>query len=340
MAKGKYITPAQRYQVNLLRKQRLSLSAIASQLQLSKTAVYQAMQHVNKFNSCMNNPRKSYKRKTSAQMDRIIHRISEANRRKTAVDIHSELQNHAGFAVSVSTVKRRLGEFGLHGRVARKKPFISEKNRKARLKFAEEHVGWTQNEWNRVLFSDETKFNRMGSDGKAYVRRRPGEEFLPMCTKATVKGGGGSLMFWGAMSRRGPGPIHRIDGIMDSHGYISIMNDVMLPYGRSQIGRNWCYQHDNDPKHTSRVSKEWFVQKRVRLLQWPPQSPDLNPIETLWNDVQSAIKMRKPRNLSELETVVKGAWSEITVQRCCNLIDSMPRRLAEVFKNNGYSTSY
>ncbi len=55
----------------------------------------------------------------------------------------------------------------------------------------------------------------MGSDGKTYVRRRPGEEFNPKCTKATVKGGGGSIMVWGSMGRRGTGAIHRVEGRMD-----------------------------------------------------------------------------------------------------------------------------
>ena len=81
--------------------------------------------------------------------------------------------------------------FGLNGRVARKKPFMSVKKRKASLVFVREHMYWTPEQWHKVLFTDESKFNRFGSDGKTYVRRRPGEEFSPKCTKGTVKGGGG-----------------------------------------------------------------------------------------------------------------------------------------------------
>jgi transposase len=341
MARGKYVNPTERGQVKILRREGLSFSQIAGRLSLSKTAVIQAMKHVETYNTTADKKRVKYKRKTKPHLDRVIHRISEADRHKTAVDIHTEMSNHPDFNISVRTVQRRLGEYGLQGRVARKKPYISPKNRLARLEFARRHIHWTPEQWNKVLFSDESKFNRLGSDGKAYVRRRPGEEFRrPSFTTGTVKGGGGSLLFWGAMGRRGPGPIHVINGIMNAPMYVEIMNDIMLPYARREMGRGWILQQDNDPKHTSKVAKEWFSSKRVDVMKWPAQSPDLNPIETLWNDVNAAVKKEKPKNLGELEAVVKTMWPQISQERCARLIDSMPRRLAEVIKNHGYSTSY
>ena len=75
-------------------------------------------------------------------------------------------------------------------------------------------------------------------------------------------------------------------------------------------------------------------------MDWPPQSPDLSPIEMLWIDVDKETKRRKPRNLAELEAVVKEAWAAIPNDRCVRLIKSMPRRCQEVIKNKGYSTSY
>jgi len=72
---------------------------------------------------------------------------------------------------------------------ARKKPLISEKNRRARIAFAKKHLNWMPQQWSRVIFTDESKFNRFGSDGKIYVRRRKGEEFSKNCIKPTVKGG-------------------------------------------------------------------------------------------------------------------------------------------------------
>uniref|UniRef100_A0A1I7XW67 Transposable element Tc1 transposase n=1 Tax=Heterorhabditis bacteriophora TaxID=37862 RepID=A0A1I7XW67_HETBA len=84
------------------------------------------------------------------------------------------------------------------------------KNWKARVEFTREHLTWSTADWTKVVFSDESKFNRFGSDGKKYVRRRPGEEFMPKYTIPTIKHGGGSVMVWAAFNRNGPGPLHII----------------------------------------------------------------------------------------------------------------------------------
>uniref|UniRef100_A0A1I7W7L4 DDE_3 domain-containing protein n=1 Tax=Heterorhabditis bacteriophora TaxID=37862 RepID=A0A1I7W7L4_HETBA len=124
--------------------------------------------------------------------------------------------------------------------------------------------------------------------------------------------------------RNGPGPLHIVEGIMDSTSYVRILENNLLPYVRSQrMGRNWIFQQDNDPK-----------QATLR------NSPDLNPIGHLWNDVEKEVQRQKLSNIRELEVVIKKAWAQISVQRCTNLIDSMPQRCAAVIKNFGYPTKY
>ncbi len=89
------------------------------------------------------------------------------------------------------------------------------------------------------------------------------------------------------------------------------------------------------------MAKEWFATKWITVINWPAQSPDLIPIETLWNDVDvDAIKAKKPKSLADLEVTIKEAWAGISVQRCVKLVESMPRRLAQVLKNRGYATKY
>lgn len=340
MGRGKHITPDQRQQVKLLRDQGFSYSKIADCLKLSSNACKQAIKHIERTGSFLNSIRAPKVRKSSPRMDRMLHRLSEANRFKTAVDIQSEMKAVPGFNLSVRTVRRRLGEFGLMGRVARKKPYVSLKNRKARLAFARQHLHRTPEQWRNVLFSDESKFNMFGSDGKLYVRRRPHEEFDPKCTKKSVKGNGGSVMVWGAFSRRGVGPIHRIEGIMDQFVFVRILNNVLLPYADDHMPLKWTFQQDNDPKHTSNLAKAWFQDNQISLLPWPAQSPDLNPIETLWNDVEKGIKAKKPTSIPELIRVISETWEAISVQRCERLIDSMPRRCEEVIRKFGYATKY
>ncbi|CAK9819099.1 Transposable element Tcb1 transposase [Anthophora quadrimaculata] len=303
-------------------------------------ACYAAIKHIELHKTVDNVSRKQKPRKTDVHTDRVIHRISKADRFKTAVDIHTEISPYLKQEISVRTVQRRLNKVNLIGRVARKKPLISEKNRRARLQFAKVHIKWTAEEWSKVVFTDESKFNRFGSDGKCYVRRTAGEEYKKNCTKPTVKGGGGSALVWGSMSMNGTGPIRRITGIMDRFVYLDIVKNVLLPFAKDKMPNDWIYQADNDPKHTARVVKEFLEKEKLNIMKWPAQSPDLNPIEMLWIDVDHEIKRRKPKNIQDLFEMIEEAWKSIPVDRCIRLINSMQRRCAEVIKNKGYATKY
>ena len=97
-----------------------------------------------------------------------------------------------------NTVRRHLDDAGLYSYSAAKKPFKSEKNRKARLEFAKAHRNWTVEQWRRIVWSDESKFNLKGSDGKQNVRRRVSKRLKQVYTIGTVKHGDGKgLMVWG-----------------------------------------------------------------------------------------------------------------------------------------------
>lgn len=281
MSKGKNISPEQRRLVQQLRKDGMSYRKISAKLEISVMACHQAIQHIKLYGSSDNIPRKARPRKTDQRTDRKINRLSEADRFKTAVAIHKEISADPNEKISVRTVQRRLNEFQLYGRVARKKPLISERNRRARLAFAKEHLSWTPQQWSKVIFTDESKFNRFGSDGKLYVRRRKGEEFRKNCIKPTVKGGGGSVLVWGSMTAKGTGPIHRITGIMDRFVYLDIIKNILLPFAEEYMPEEWIYQADNDPKHSAKVVKTFLSANNIHVMKWSAQSPDLNPIEML-----------------------------------------------------------
>uniref|UniRef100_A0A3B4AC75 Tc1-like transposase DDE domain-containing protein n=1 Tax=Periophthalmus magnuspinnatus TaxID=409849 RepID=A0A3B4AC75_9GOBI len=80
--------------------------------------------------------------------------------------------------------------------------------------------------------------------------------------------------------------------------------------------------------------------QQLNVMEWPAQSPDLNPIENLWGDVKNAVYEAKLRNVNELWNVVKESWSGITAERCHKLVDSMPHRCEAVIKNCGHTTKY
>lgn len=281
--------------------------------------------------------RRGRKRKTTIRMDRRIARMV-----KTQPMISSRMiKDSLKLPVSTVTIRRRLCEANLSARSPRKVPLLRKRHVLKRIQFAKEHIGWPKEKWRNILWTDESKIVLFGSKGRRqFVRRPPNTEFKPQYTLKTVKHGGASIMIWGCFSYYGVGPIYRIPGIMDQFGYIKILEEVMLPYAEEEMPLKWVFQQDNDPKHTSKRAASWFQTNKIKVMEWPAQSPDLNPIENLWGDIKNAVSEAKPRNAEELWNVVKSSWAGIPVHRCQKLVDSMQHRCEAVLKNSGYTTKY
>lgn len=144
----------------------------------------------------------------------------------------------------------------------------------------------------------------------------------------------------GLFSGQGCGPLHQITGIMDRFGYKNILETVMLPYAEEEMPLLWRFQHDNDPKHTSKYVKGFLEMKNVNMLEWPAQSPDLNPIESLWGILKQRVRGQRFSSSKALFDALKVEWLNIPMDVINALIASMPKRCGEVIKNKGYWTKY
>lgn len=238
------------------------------------------------------------------------------------------------------TITRRLKQQNLKSRVAPKKPFISEINRKKRIQWAKNYKNWSAEQWKRVLWSDESAFILYWS-GRKMVWRRVNERYLKDCLRSSIKGKSKQIMIWGCFAANGVGKLHKIDGIMNAKKYKNILIHQMRPSAKKLFpNNNYTFQHDNDPKHTANIVKSYLSNSSIQVLSWPPQSPDLNPIENLWKIVKERCKDRKPKNLEEYSKILQTVWEGIEVQTLAKLVESMPKRCAEVIKNKGYPIKY
>jgi hypothetical protein len=199
-------------------------------------------------------------------------------------------------------------------------------------------------DWERVIFSDESKFNLFGSDGLQYCWRKKGQALDPRYTKKQVKHGGGKVMVWGCITPYGVGRLCRIDGLMNSTKYISILQEGYLGTLQDlQAGQqDFILQGDNDPKHTSKATKAWLKENHIQTLDWPPSSPDMNIIENLWAYLDDRIRAHpnKLSNSTELWKVLQEEWKNISPEYVKKLYESLPRRVKEVCNTKGGNTKY
>ncbi|UYV62963.1 SETMAR [Cordylochernes scorpioides] len=238
--------------------------------------------------------------------------------------------------VSPTTISRRLVANGLHScRPLRRLP-LTPPNRRQRLEWCRARSTW-MTEWHRVVFSDESRFCLSSDSRRVRVWRRRGERSNPaaIVERPTVRQRG--IMVWGAIAYDSRSPLLRIQGTMTAQRYVDdVLRPVTLPY--LQGVPNALYQQDNARPHTARISQQAL--QDVQMLPWPPYSPDLSPIEHVWDIIGRRLHaLPQPRSEDELwqmSTIVRHLKKFKKVK---NLYKWVPRDLIVVHKNRRFEVS-
>jgi transposase len=339
MGKYKEISLEKRGAIIALRNEGLSYRKIADKVSVSLKGVQSTISRFRDTGLYHDRDRKGRPKVTTKQEDKHIVVTSKRNRRLTASEICADVNRSRENPVSLTTVKRRLRSAGLKGCVAVKKPLLRPVNKRKRLEWALQHRNWTIEQWKNVLWTDESKFEIFGSRRRIYVRRSSSEKMAPQCLVPTVKHGGGSIMVWGCFSGHGIGDLIKIDGIMKKEDYKKILVRYAIPSGRRVIGHGFVFQQDNDPKHTSRLCRRYLDKKEadgvIVNMVWPPQSPDLNPIELLWEELDRKVRRCCPTSGRELWQQLQDAWSSIQQETINKLVERLPRLVDRVIKTKG-----
>lgn len=262
MAKKRALGVDEREKIKILRASGLTLSKIATIINCSKSTVKRTIDRINETGSLLDRVcNRGRKRILTPSDDKYIKLCAKRDRRKTLPIIVREFNLSRKHQVGFSTIRRSLIRSKMTGRVAAKKTFLRKANIRKRLKFAKEHLNWTIEQWDRVLFTGESKFELFGCKRRVFVRRMPNERFQKNCIVGTVKHGGGSVMVWGGICTKGVVPLYRIKGIMKKEQYHTLLCRHALPGGKKLLHRGFTFQQDNDPKHTATLNARYLSTK-------------------------------------------------------------------------------
>ena len=152
------------------------------------------------------------------------------------------------------------------------------------------------------------------------------------------------MQVWGCISANGVGDLVRINGVLNAEKYRQILIHHAIPSGRRMIGPKFILQQDNDPKHTAKVIKNYLQRKEeqevLEVMAWPPQSPDLSIIQSVWDNMKRRKDLRKPRSTEDLWLVLQDVWNNLPAEFLQRLCASLPRRIDAVLKAKGGHTKY
>jgi hypothetical protein len=245
-------------------------------------------------------------------------------------------------SISAPTVRRRLQQLGLKSYTQKRKPFLSKSQIIKRLEWSTKMLFWGMDQWTKVVWSDESHFLLINRKSKVHVRRLSHEGNAQFNFQPRKQGGGGSVSVWGCFTAAGPGPLIFYEGRLNAARYIDVIRDSLPPFIAASFDLRrdqWFFQQDNAPCHRAKSSTDWFYNNAITVLDWPPASADMNPIENIWSIIDYELTKLPIHSLNDLKREILRLWMNLDCDMCHRLVASVPQRVSLVYKCRGKNIS-
>ena len=327
--------------VGMLRA-RMKQREIARQLGCSQATISKLRRRFEETGSVRDRPRSGRPRITTPNQDRWIVLQHLRDRFRPASATARVTPGLRYLRISADTVRRRLRSQHLRARRPVRGPVLGNVQRRNRLRWCRQHLRWTRQQWNGVVFSDESRFCVSMADGRQRIWRRQGERYARCCVQQFNRWGGPSVMVWTGITAHHRTPLVVIDGNLTAQRYVNnILQPHLVPFMQAHPELN-IFQQDNARPHAARLTKNFLQAQGIEVLQWMPYSPDLNPIEHLWDELGRRIAASgwRPTTRPMLIQALQAEWNAIPQERIRRLVQSMRQRCQACVQAQGGHTRY
>ncbi|GFV21751.1 transposable element Tcb2 transposase [Trichonephila clavipes] len=268
-------------------------------------------------------------RGTTPADDRYIVLQARRNRRQTAGEIARHTTQVTGRPISRFTVARRLHGCNLLARRSVRCVPLTPAHRRRRSLWCREHRNWRDNEWGRVLFTDESRFSLSSDSHRILIWRELGSRNHPSNIIERDRYGGRGVLVWGGIILGSRTDLHIFDaGSVNETRYC---NEILLPYVRlfrGAMGLQFLFMDDNAPCHRTVAGEQLLESEDIECMDWRARSLELNPIEHVWYFLGRRLAARTlpPVTIRELRLALQDEWAAMPQQLIDTLILSMSRR--------------
>ncbi|KFM66449.1 Transposable element Tcb1 transposase, partial [Stegodyphus mimosarum] len=255
-------------------------------------------------------------------------------RQQSASAIAQQLCTATGRQVSRFTVARRLHKGGLFARRPERCLPLKVGHRRHCLQWCREHKSWTTDEWIRVLFTDKSRFSTRSDSQRVLIWREGDTRFYPSNIKERHRNGGPEVIVWGGIMLNGRTELQVFDrGSVTGDRYCE---EVLLPLVRlfrGAIGPDLIFMDDNARTPRTLTVEELLESGDITRMDWPAYSPDLNPIEHVWDTLgrRIAARLHPPEITQQLKQMLIEEWALLPQEILHQLVLSMRRRIPDSF---------
>lgn len=325
-------------------------SVIAMQLKKTSSAV-RSFYCRYKLNYNLPPKERKSRKKIDGRLGNVIKKMTRENPKLSLRKLATKIKLEHPVVGWYSTINIRTPSFNTLGRFLsdnnwKKRnptlvPPLTRANKAKRLAFAKKWLDGGKDTLGNVIGTDESRVASHPNHRKVAIWTNTGE--VPYQVK--MHSGGNSVMFWGCFSKHGTGPLVSLLGSMDSKKYIEILTEHLLPElqrGIRSIEGTWRMMQDNAPCHTAKLVTAFLRKKKIDFIDWPPYSPDLNPIENIWHWMKYVLETEFPvcNSAEDIEVSFFKIWEGIKPEMCAKYCEHYERRLQGVVNAKGGYTKY